>query len=125
MREIGSDSGKIEVSAAIPNRVMCGPEPSQTVQPGSSKRSEANCNATRFRATKPHPKGRVRTPAWRANRQHEEFDTPWGALLSLARARDARARKLAKTARCLVCFLLIPGGATPGFGRKNNPSGRV
>src|SRR5215468_11161163 len=92
MRATGSDSGKIEVSAAIPIRVMCGLEPSQTVQPGSSKRSEANCNATRFRATKPRPKGRVLTPAWRANRRHEEFDTPWGPVLSLARARDARAR---------------------------------
>src|SRR5215469_2253521 len=87
MRATGLDSGKIEVSAAIPNRVMCGPEPLQTVQPGSSKRSEANCNATRFRATRAGFELRRGAPTGDTRNS-----TRPGGLCSLAQVRAMRAR---------------------------------
>jgi len=42
MRVIGSDFGKIEALAVLPNRTMCGTKPSQIVQPGSSRSPEGN-----------------------------------------------------------------------------------
>src|SRR5271165_5481611 len=58
MGAIGSVSGKIEASAAIPNQAMCGSEPSQMVQPGSSRSSEANCNSKQV------PWGKNPTARW-------------------------------------------------------------
>src|SRR5271165_79091 len=58
MGAIGSVSGKIEASAAIPNQAMCGSEPLQMVQPGSSRRSEANCNSKQV------PWGKNPTARW-------------------------------------------------------------
>jgi hypothetical protein len=45
MRAIGSDFGKIAASAAIPNRAIWATEPSPMLQPGSSRKSEPNCNS--------------------------------------------------------------------------------
>src|SRR5215469_152602 len=61
MEPIGSVSGKIEASAAIPNPAMCGSEPSQIVRRKSCKRPEANCEVPpqsgpflRFRRSAPN-----------------------------------------------------------------------
>src|ERR1700741_5496938 len=91
MRAIGSNFGKIEALATLPNRTMGGTKPSQIVQPGSSRNPDGPRSSEQVCGRKLRQRWRLCFHVSRPDRPWQDCDRP-DNFCSLALGRDAIAR---------------------------------